>query len=103
MASVIVLYTKPEDVEGFEQHYLGDHARLVQGVTELETFGASRILGTPRGTEAPYYVKAEMQFPSMEALQAAMRSDAMMQVSRDAMQMCQQFGMSAEILVADTM
>lgn len=101
MASVIVLYTAPDDDEGFAAHYREHHVPLVAAMPDLDTFAASRILGTPRGTEAPYAVKAELHFPSAQQMQASLRSDAGMAVSRDAMQMCRQFGMQAEIMLAD--
>lgn len=103
MASVIVLYTKPDDVEGFEAHYRDTHGGLARNVPELESFGASRIVGTPRGTEPAYYLKAELHFPSMEALGGAMQSQAMQAVSRDAMEMCRTYGTSAEILIAEAL
>jgi uncharacterized protein (TIGR02118 family) len=101
MATTIVLYTKPDDVDGFEQYYRETHVPLANDLENLQGLAASRIVGTPRGTEAPYYLKAELSFADMDTMGASLRSEQGMKVSRDAMEMCQRFGMSAEIMLAD--
>lgn len=40
----------------------------------IQKFVATRVVGTPDGTAAPFYRIAELHFPSMEALQAAAAS-----------------------------
>lgn len=72
-AKLIVLYPTPKDVAAFERAYTEEHAPMVttqtfQGITK---FVASKIVGTPDGSAAPFYRIAELHFPSLEALQAA--------------------------------
>lgn len=72
-AKVIVFYPTPKDVDVFERAYTEDHAPMVtpqtfQGMTK---FVASKIVGTPDGSAAPFLRVAELHFPSLEALQAA--------------------------------
>ena len=81
-AKVIVLYPAPRDVNTFERAYTEDHAPIVtpQNFKGMTRFVASRILGTPDGTPAPFYRIAELHFPSIEALQAAAASSSAQKV-----------------------
>lgn len=45
-----------------------------QNFSGIKKFVASRVVGTPDGSPAPFYRVAELHFPSMEALQAAAAS-----------------------------
>ena len=42
----------------------------------MTKFVASRIIGTPDGTPAPFYRIAELHFPSLDVLQAAAGSSS---------------------------
>lgn len=72
-AKLIVLYPTPKDVDAFERAYTEEHAPMVtpQTFPGIAKFVASKIVGTPDGSAAPFYRVAELHFPSMEALQAA--------------------------------
>lgn len=75
-AKLVVLYPAPRDVDAFERVYTEEHAPLVnprtfKGITK---FVASRIVGTPDGSPAPFHRVAELHFPSLAALQAAAAS-----------------------------
>ena len=98
-----MLYTQPDDVDGFLAYYRDTHIPIAQTLPGIQQTSVSRITGTPRGTEAPYFLKAELTFASSEDLTAALSGDQGMNVSRDAMGMTQQFGCSAEILLAETL
>ncbi len=101
MASLIVLYTKPEDVEGFEAYYRDTHTPIAKSLPGLQGVSVSRITGTPRGTEAPYYLKGELVFEDAAAMSTALQGEEGMAVSKDAMAMCKKFGVDAEIMVAE--
>jgi uncharacterized protein (TIGR02118 family) len=101
MASLIVLYTRPDDVEGFEAHYRETHIPIVNALPGIREARVNRIAGTPRGTEAPYHLQAELVFDSMEAMGTALQGEEGMNTSRDAMEMCKRFGSEAEIMLAD--
>lgn len=101
IASLIVLYTAPDDVEGFLAYYRETHVSIAQQLPGVQTLSASRITGTPRGTEAAYFLKAELTFASTEELMTALTGEHGMAVSRDAMGMTQRFGCSAEIMLAE--
>jgi uncharacterized protein (TIGR02118 family) len=101
LASLIALYTKPEDVEGFESYYRDTHGPLAEALPGVKEISVARILGTPRGTEATYHIRAELTFGSTEDMTAALQGEEGRTMGRDAMEMCQRFGIDAEIMLAD--
>jgi uncharacterized protein (TIGR02118 family) len=81
-AKVVVLYPAPRDVDSFERAYTRDHAPMVtaQNFKGITRFVASKVVGTPDGSPAPFYRIAELHFPSMQALQDAAASSSAQQV-----------------------
>lgn len=77
-AKVVVLYPAPRDVAAFERAYTQEHAPMVtaQNFAGITKFVASKIVGTPDGSPAPFCRIAELHFPSLEALQAAAGSSS---------------------------
>lgn len=100
MDTLVVMYTEPEDVDGFMAHYEQEHTPLAQAIPDA-TWTITRITGTPRGGPAPYFLKAEATFPSAEAMQAAMRAPEMGATSKDAAEMVGRFGNEAVMLVGE--
>jgi uncharacterized protein (TIGR02118 family) len=72
-AKIVVLYPAPRDVNTFERDYTRDHAPMVnsEAFPGITKFVATRVIGTPDGSPAPFYRIAELYFPSIEALKAA--------------------------------
>jgi len=101
VASLIVLYTAPEDPEGFDAHYRETHVPLAQQLPGSTGFRVSRIVGTPRGGEAPYHLRAEIDFPDTQTMMSALMGDEGAAVSRDAMHLTRTFGATAEIMLAE--
>ena len=83
MHKLIVLYTQPADVDAFETAYAA-HLQLVQAIPGLAQTRLSRFSRTLQGDG--YYLMAEMLFPDKDGLKAAMRSEEMAAVGRDAQQ-----------------
>ena len=75
-AKLIVVYPSPRDVGVFEKAYTQDHSPMVtpQNFKGLKKFIASRVVGTPDGSAAPFYRVAELHFASMADLKAAAAS-----------------------------
>ena len=66
---LVVLYPYPEDIEAFERAYTNEHVPLVaERVPNVAKYVVSRAIGAPEGTP-PFYMIAELYFPSVEALQ----------------------------------
>ncbi len=81
-AKVVVIYPAPRDQGTFERAYAHDHVPMVtaQNFKGIQKFVASRVVGTPDGSAPPFYRLAELHFPSMEALQAAVASPSAQKV-----------------------
>ena len=74
MVKLVVCYGTPDDPAAFDEHYSSTHAPLAEKIPTLRRFEAGKVLGTPDGSPAPYYLLAELWFDDAEALQAAMSS-----------------------------
>jgi uncharacterized protein (TIGR02118 family) len=74
MVKVSVLYGPPTDAAAFEDHYASTHLPLAAKMPNVKRFEASKVVGTPDGSDAPYYRIAELLFESQEDLQASMGS-----------------------------
>lgn len=83
MAKLLVLYNKPADPAAFDAHYQGTHAPLVRKVPGLRSFTISKNpVSAPRG-EPAYYQVVELNFDSLEALQAGLGSPEGAATARD--------------------
>lgn len=98
MAKIVTLYTKPDDVEGFEEHYRSTHMPLAMKVPGAQ-WSLTRWTTTPRGGEPDFFLMAEASFASEEDLQAGLASPEMRETGKDAMQMTRQFGSRATMLI----
>lgn len=72
---LVVLYTQPDDADGFDEHYLGVHAPLVEKVPGLQRWEGARFVSAPDGGDQTYHRIAELYFTDLAALQAALGSD----------------------------
>ena len=102
MANLTVLYTKPEsDAEAFLAEYTSDHLPIAARFPKMSSHTTTVFSGTPRGTEAPYYVMFVGTWDSQEDMQAAMGDPSIMEASKHAMGMTQKYGNKAEMLIGD--
>jgi uncharacterized protein (TIGR02118 family) len=74
MVKFVVLYGQPENSAAFDAHYADTHVPLVEKIPNLRRFEAGQVVGTPDGSEAPYYYLAELSFDDADAMQAAFGS-----------------------------
>src|SRR5690242_15417403 len=84
MVKLIALYTRPDDVAAFEQHYNEVHLPLIRQVPGLRKLVANTVWGTPRG-EPAYYKIAEMWFDDRAAFDTAMASPENRAAGKDLM------------------
>ncbi|MDP9406083.1 MAG: EthD family reductase [Actinomycetota bacterium] len=99
MARFVALYERPDDVDGFEEHYRTTHLPLAQAWPGVRETRVTRFTGTPRGSAPAYYLQFEAEFDSDEEMAAALRSDAGMAAAKDAMAMAQRFGVTPVMLL----
>jgi uncharacterized protein (TIGR02118 family) len=98
MVKLIALYKKPANVDAFEQHYATVHIPLVEKIPGVRKTEWTRFLAAPTGA-APYYMMYEMYFDSMEAYQAAMKSEENKIAGQDLLLFAKD---SVTLMVADT-
>jgi len=65
-AKLIVMYTRPTDVQTFEAVYNRDHVPMaVEKLAGKTKLVATRVLSSPNG-KPPFHRIAEIHFPSIE-------------------------------------
>jgi len=73
MVRFLVLYDMPEDPAAFDKHYNEIHIPLAKQLPGLLRYTVSRNLAPVRGGKE-YYLIAELDWESTEAMQAAFAS-----------------------------
>jgi uncharacterized protein (TIGR02118 family) len=82
MMRMLVLYDTPEDPEAFDKHYNEVHIPLAKQLPGLLRYTVSRNVGGIRGGKK-YYLIAELDWDSPEAMQAAFASETGKQTAAD--------------------
>jgi uncharacterized protein (TIGR02118 family) len=72
---LVVLYSQPDEAEGFDQHYLAIHGPLVEKVPGLVRWESAKIVGAADGGEQTYHRMAELYFTDAAALGVALGTD----------------------------
>ena len=73
MHVLTVCYGQPADPAAFDAYYTSTHAPLAEKIPGLTSF-TYRHCDSLDASPAPYYLLAELSFPSAEALNAALSS-----------------------------
>lgn len=101
MAKFVALYEKPEDVEGWEEHFRTTHIPIVQSWPGVTAVRVSRFSGTPRRQPPAYHVMLEAEFATDEEMAAGLRSESGMASAQDAMAMAEKFGVTPVMLLGE--
>ena len=99
MATFVALYEKPDDTDGFDEHFRSTHLPIVEQWPGMTASRVTRFAATPRGGEPAYYLKFEAEWPTDEEMAAALRSDAGMASAKDAMLIKEKFGVGPTMLL----
>ena len=83
MASIIVLFGKPQDPQAFDEQYWKEHVPLARKMPGLKKFTVHKV-ASPPGREPAYYQVVEMEFESMDALKKATKSPESQESTRHA-------------------
>lgn len=83
MASIIVLFGKPQDPKTFDELYRKEHIPLAMKIPGLKRFTVHKV-APPPGREPAYYQVVEMVFEDMESLKRATRSPESAESTRHA-------------------
>jgi uncharacterized protein (TIGR02118 family) len=84
MVKLVAIYSIPENVEEFNQHYFETHAPLAKKVPGLIKLEVSKVYGAPMG-ESNLHLIAEMYFENKGTLAEAMNSSEMRATGKDLM------------------
>jgi uncharacterized protein (TIGR02118 family) len=86
VAALVVLYNQPKDTAAFEKYYNETHLPLVGSHQREIGFTKTlfeKISSQANGKPAPYYRKAELWFPSREALDAGLKTEGFQKAAGD--------------------
>jgi uncharacterized protein (TIGR02118 family) len=78
-----VVYTKPDDTEAFDKHYMEVHAPIVHRLPGLQRVELARVSGGPMGSPSPYHWIADLYFADEAALNEALGSEAGAESGKD--------------------
>ena len=84
MVKLVAIYTTPDDVQAFENHYREIHTPLVRKMPGLKKLEVAHYFGAPQG-DPRYYMMAEMYFDDKDALFAALKSSEGTEAGKDLM------------------
>lgn len=73
MHILTVLYGQPDDPTAFDEYYEATHVPLANKIPNVRSW-TYRHCSSLDGSTPPYHLIAELQFESLEALQAGMGS-----------------------------
>jgi uncharacterized protein (TIGR02118 family) len=82
MARLIALYNQPDDTDAFDAHYRDVHTPIIRRYPGLRDLRLTTVAGVG-GRAAPFYLMAEMDFDSVDELNAALSSEAGVESARD--------------------
>ncbi len=75
MENVLILFGNPVSPYAFNQHFQTTFRGLLHAVPHIEKIILNQIAGAAHG-DSPYYLIVELQFPSDDALQEGLNSEA---------------------------
>jgi uncharacterized protein (TIGR02118 family) len=73
MHVLTVCYGHPADPAAFDAYYTSTHVPLVEKIPGMTSF-THRHCASPDGSQPPYFLIAELSFPSQEAMGASLAS-----------------------------
>lgn len=76
MVKLLVLYGNPQDPAAFDKYYRDVHIPLAKRMKGLKKWTIGKVLGTPDGTQSPYYYVAELYMESREEFETLLASPA---------------------------
>jgi len=80
-----IVYGKPDDADGFDQHYNDVHMPIVGRWPGVQRTEVARVSGGPGGSASPYHLITEIYFADNDALNAALGSEAGREAGKDFM------------------
>lgn len=82
MVTALILFGLPRDERAFDAHFDRIHRPILGQLPNVERVAVNRVVDAAIGT-APYYLIVELQFPTEEAMQEGLNSNAGQSMARD--------------------
>jgi uncharacterized protein (TIGR02118 family) len=98
-ARFLALYQAPSDPEAFDRHYHQTHIPLIRCLPGLRRYSLGRNVTALHG--APYYLVAELEWDTMDELQAAFATPEGRATAADAVRLEELAPVSRMIFTAD--
>ncbi len=92
-ARLVVLWSRPEDQDTFDTHYVNEHMPMASKLPGLLRVSSSRV------SAHDYYRLAELTFASRDNLNAAIASPAGKTLAADAATLEERFGVTSTSIV----
>jgi uncharacterized protein (TIGR02118 family) len=94
MYKLYAVWTHPNDVDAFEQHYTSVHAPLAAAIPGLQRLALTRTSDVLGEGNSPFHRIAELWFEDEAAMQAAADSPELQAAAEDAGEMQERFGVT---------
>lgn len=89
MGRFVALWTRPADVEGFEDYYRQEHMPLVQEWPGLRSVRTTVLENNPLGGDVPYHLMFEAEVEDLDDL---LSSEPLARAVEDAQEIMRRFG-----------
>jgi len=94
----VVLWSTPQDIEGFERHYREVHQPITARWPGVRSSSVTRFAGAPAGGDPAYHLMFVALLDSDADLAAMMKSEAVAESGRDAREMFKRYGVKVTIV-----
>jgi uncharacterized protein (TIGR02118 family) len=81
---ILALHGQPDDPSAYDGHYLDVHMPMVLRIPGVRKIRYGRVIGTPNGEPASYWLVSDVYFDDEEALEKALASPEMADAFADA-------------------
>lgn len=98
MVRFVALWSKPQDVDGFERHYREVHMRITARWPGVRSSTVIRFTESPGGAEPAYHLLFVATLDSEADLAAMLKSEAVAESGRDAREMMKRYGVKVTML-----
>ena len=99
MAQLVALYKNPTDKKAFDEYYASTHVPLAKTLPGLRSYEVSTGPVVSASGESPYHLVALLEFDSLDAISAALRSPEGQKTAGDLANFAQA---GVELLMFDT-
>jgi uncharacterized protein (TIGR02118 family) len=97
-ARFVALWSKPDDVEGFEEHYRTKHVPITSRWPGVRASSVTRVTGAPMGGEPIYHLMFVAELATQDDLDALFASEPVSEALKDARDIMRRYGTTLTVL-----